>query len=142
MLETDLAKNSRLHHMGIALVQFAQTIYPESHFQPATSPGMWVLRPNNFVTFVVRRDYIRLLLRGLPCEFPKYKGSLLTGSRGSYSTCKLRDPSQLHAATCYIKRAAKIYRAGRARTYEDVDLREGEECAAAYAHMRAPQERV
>ena len=127
MLDDDLAEIPELRHVGIALAQFARTLFPDSDFK--REGHRWVFRPKNYVTFSVhaaRSRHIRLSLRGNRGEFAEHKGAPLTKGRApSWSECIVKHPGQLLAAASYIDRAAQLFTRGRARVRKKQVVTEG-----------------
>jgi|GEM_PF-2905358 hypothetical protein len=98
-----------LEKIGLALIQYAQTLLPSSS---AEVRGRRVVLSPNFVafTFQPRARTIRISLRGFWREFEAHSElPLMRGRGGSYSECVLAGPHQLLAAAKYIRRAAEIY---------------------------------
>jgi hypothetical protein len=120
MLESDVAEIAELKHVGVALAQFACSLFPESDFR--REGRRWVFRPENYVTFSVhssRSRHIRLSLRGNREEFSEHIGTpLKKGRNPSWSECIVADPRQLLAAASYIDRAAELFKRGRRRIHK------------------------
>lgn len=116
MLEDEIVNLRNLKSTGLALVEFAQSLFPGTAFEQ--NGRRWVARPNNFVTFEVhwrRSRNISLSLRGKPDEFLLSECLPLRAGMGGYSECKVTNVRQLAAAAAYIETAAEIFTRGRAR---------------------------
>lgn len=116
MLRDDIAKISKLKNLGLALVDFAESLFSGTQFE--AHGDRWVARPNNFVTFEVhwaRAKNIALSLRGNPDEFVSLPELPLKAGMAGYSECKISSSRQLAAASSYIARAAELYERGSGR---------------------------
>ncbi len=117
MLKDDIAKIPELKNIGLALVEFAVSLFPGTQFE--AHGERWVSRPNNFITFEVHRQRTRnitMSLRGNPEEFLALPELPLNAGMAGYSECKVVSPNQLAAASSYVAHAAKLYQRGRGRT--------------------------
>ena len=124
MLETEIAKIPDLKETGVALVQFAKSLFPGLKFE-ANAQGRFVASPDNFVTFSVhwqRAKNITITLRGNPEEFLPFGELVLKPDMGGYSSFKVTKIGQLAAAAFCIRRAAEIYRAGRVRVQKSIKV--------------------
>ena len=124
MLEKELAKIPELTEVGVALVQFAKSLFPDLKFE-ANAQGRFVAVPDNFVTFTVhwqRAKNITVTLRGNPDEFLAFDEMDIKPDMGGYSSFKVTKVDQLAAAAFCIRRAAEIYRAGRVRVQKSIKV--------------------
>ena len=116
MIEEEISKVAGLKNVGLALVQFAESLFKGTVFE--SSDRRWVARPHNFVTFEVhwqRANNIALSLRGNPDEFLTFEELPLRAGMGGYSECKITSARHLAAASCYIRSAAELYSKGSKR---------------------------
>ncbi|WP_434148693.1 hypothetical protein ACR2R6_15685 [Methylocaldum gracile subsp. desertum] len=115
-LEEEISKVTELKHVGLALLQYVQSLVEGTEFQ--AHERRWVARPHNFVTFEVhwqRARNITISLRGNPSEFIQFSELPLKGGMAGYSECKVTSTNQLRAASSYIARAAELYKRGSRR---------------------------
>ena len=115
-VEDEILKLRFISRIGLALIDFIQSIQPIGNFQ--FESNSWVYRPNNFVAFDIhyqRANNITLSLRGQPNEFDHYTSLPIYAGRGNYSRCKIESSNQLDAAAYYIRRALELYNRGRTR---------------------------
>jgi hypothetical protein len=106
------------NHCGFALLQYAVSL-PEGKVSFENKNGRWVFDPN-YVTLQIhykRTNNIRISLRGNPEEFQIQEELPLKAGMGGYSECSFEHPTQMYAATSYIRRAWQIYNKGRNRTH-------------------------
>jgi len=124
MLEQEISKLPELKDVGLALIQFAKSQFPNLRFE-ANPQGRYVATPDNFVTFAVhwqRAKNITVTLRGNPEEFLGFEELELKPDMGGYSSFKVTEARQLAAAAFCIRRAAEIYRAGRERVQKGIKV--------------------
>lgn len=120
MLKHEISKLTELKHVGLALMQFAESLVEGTSFV-ISERRRWIARPRNFVTFEIHwqstRD-ITLSLRGNPSEFLRFEELPLRAGLGGYSECRINSVRQLAAASSYIATAAQrcIRGATRVRT--------------------------
>ena len=113
-MDTELSHIPALQHVGIALAQYTEGLYPDGEFVPKSR--RWVYDPN-FVTFTIQKrdESIVLTLRGQPEEYEQSSQLLLQKDQNGYSRCKITEPVQLAAAAQYIERAFVLWDRGRTR---------------------------
>lgn len=114
-LQNELKKIPELEQSALQLVNLAYSLFPNTSLKK--KGRRWVFDPN-FVTFQVqhaRARNIAITLRGNPDEFPHHSAPKLKPDQAGYSIFRFSDPSQLSAASDYIKRAAELYKLGRNR---------------------------
>ena len=124
MIEDEVTKIPELKDIGLALIQYAKSLFPNLKFE-ANSQGRYVATPDNFVTFSIhwqRAKNITVTLRGNPQEFLCFQELELKPDMAGYSSFKITSVSQLAAAAEYIRRAAEIYRAGRERIQKSIKI--------------------
>jgi hypothetical protein len=124
MIEDEIAELGDLKDVGLALIQYARSIFPGTTLS-STAQGKYVARPRNFVTFKVhskRAKNITVTLRGNPTEFLQLKELPLKADMAGYSSFKLTEVGQLAAAATYIRRAAELHAAGRVREQKQLKL--------------------
>jgi hypothetical protein len=117
MLKDDIATIPELKNIGLALIEFAESLFPDTQFE--AEGKRWVARPNNFVTFEVHWQRVRnitMSLRGNPEEFIESDKLPLNAGMAGYSECKVTSPKQLDVASSYVARAGELYKRGRDRT--------------------------
>lgn len=110
---------------GFALVDYAESISDDGKFE--LSNKRWVIRPNNFVTLQPhwkQTTNVAISLRGNPHEFAELPELPLKEGMSGYSECKVTLPSQLAAATFYIRRAKELYTKGSKRVQKQQRLTE------------------
>ena len=117
MIHEEIQKLHSLANVGMALVEYAQSLFPGLSLR-ANSQGRYVASPENFVTFSIhyqRTSNITVTLRGNPDEFLSYPELPLKPDMNGYSSFKLTEVGQLAAASAHIRRAAEIFSRGRER---------------------------
>lgn len=125
-LREEISKISALKNVGLALVDYVESLSPGISFELKTK--RWV--PSvNFVTFTVQHaqaQNIVISLRGNPKEFLKFDELPLREGmgHGAYTECTLETPSQLAAVAMCVKKAHELYREGRAREKKNPKITE------------------
>ncbi|GAA0405364.1 hypothetical protein GCM10009133_12490 [Cocleimonas flava] len=110
---------------GFALIDFAESISDGGKFE--LNNKRWVIRPKNFVTLQPHWKQtlnIAISLRGNPHEFAELTELPLKEGMSGYSECKVTLPTQLAAATFYIRRAKELYTKGNRRIQKQQILKE------------------
>ena len=107
-----------INHCGFALLQYTVSL-PEGRVTFENKNGRWIFDPN-YVTLQIhykRSNNIRISLRGNPNELEIHDELPLKAGMAGYSECSFECPSQMFAATSYIRRAFQIYNKGRNRNH-------------------------
>jgi len=124
MIKNEIAELGDLKDVGLALIQYAGSLFPGTTFN-ATAQGRYVASPKNFVTFKIhskRTKNITVTLRGNPKEFLQFGELPLKADMAGYSSFKFTEIGQLAAAATYIRRAAELHAAGRVREQKEQKL--------------------
>lgn len=112
LMHEDFRRAGPMEAIGVALSRFAESLSPDGKF--VKEGPRWICRPNNFVTFAVqpRKAGVLLTLRGTPAHFRERADAFglrdeyirnLDKDRAAYSRYPVRNPSQLLAASLFIK---------------------------------------
>ena len=126
-LRDDISKIPKLKNMGLALVDYVESLHPQIQFE--LKNRRWV-PTENFVTFTVQfaqSQNVVISLRGNINEFIEFEELPLREGMGygAYSECTLERPNQLPAIAMHIRRAYEIYQMGRTRDKKSIRIIEG-----------------